>query len=208
MRTAAIVDYGMCNLDSVARAVEECGARPLVTGDAAELVHADRIILPGVGAFPDGMANLRERGLDDALRRHAADGIPLLGICLGMQLLAERGWELRETEGLGLVPGEVRRLQPSNGDTRIPHVGWNEVALERECALFRGIDSGSDFYFVHSYYLDCADPAAIVGRTAYCGRFPSAVARGNVFGVQFHPEKSQKRGFQVLRNFLSDRFAC
>jgi glutamine amidotransferase len=209
MRTAAIVDYGMCNLDSVARAIEECGARPLVTADPAALAEADRIILPGVGAFPDGMANLRDRGFDAALREQTALGIPLLGICLGMQLLAERGWELRETPGLALVPGQVRRLEPSNGDTRIPHVGWNEVTLERACALFDGIEPGADFYFVHSYHFDCADAAAVVGRTDYCGGFTSAVARGNVFGVQFHPEKSQKRGFQVLRNFLSDRLvAC
>jgi glutamine amidotransferase len=154
------------------------------------------------------MAHLRDRGFDQALREHTAQGIPLLGICLGMQLLAERGWEIRETAGLGLIPGEVRRLEPSNGDTRIPHVGWNQVAFARHCPLFEGIQSGTDFYFVHSYYLDCADAEAIVGRTAYCGGFTSAVARANVFGVQFHPEKSQKRGFHVLKNFLSDRLAA
>jgi imidazole glycerol-phosphate synthase subunit HisH len=209
MRTAAIVDYGMCNLDSVARAVEECGARPLVTADPAALAGADRIILPGVGAFPDGMAHLRERGFDSALREQTAQGIPLLGICLGMQLLADRGWEVRETAGLALVPGEVRRLEPSNGDARIPHIGWNEVSLDRKCALFDGIESGTDFYFVHSYHFVCADRAAIVARTDYCGGFTSAVARGTVFGVQFHPEKSQRRGLQVLRNFLADRLlAC
>ena len=173
-----------------------------------QVLTSGGIILPGVGAFPDGMAHLRDRGFDQALREHTAQGIPLLGICLGMQLLAERGWEVRETAGLGLIPGEVRRLEPSNGDTRIPHVGWNQVAFARNCPLFEGIQPGTDFYFVHSYYLDCADAEAIVGRTAYCGGFTSAVARANVFGVQFHPEKSQKRGFQVLKNFLSDRLAA
>ena len=203
MTRVAIVDYGMGNLDSVARAVEECGGVPVVTGRAADIGSANRIILPGVGAFPDGMRNLKERSLDKILHEQVAGkGIPLLGICLGMQLLATRGWEGGETAGLGWIDGEVRRLQPGEGNTRIPHVGWNEVFAIRESPLFRGIPEGKDFYFVHSYHFLCDDDRDVLARTPYCGGFVSAIGRGSVFGVQFHPEKSQRAGFQVLRNFL------
>ncbi len=204
MSAVAVVDYGMCNLDSVARAVEECGGHPLVTRDPAALERSTHIILPGVGAFPDGMRNLRNSGLDVALTRQVREcRIPLLGICLGMQLLATRGWEGGETAGLNLIPGEVHRLSPTTNQTRIPHIGWNEVAFERDCRLFDGIPSRRDFYFVHSYHFVCDDPSAVVARTPYCGTFVSAVRRDGVYGVQFHPEKSQRLGFRVLRNFLS-----
>lgn len=203
MTRVAIVDYDMCNLDSVARAVEECGGVPVVTGKAADIDTANRIILPGVGAFPDGMRNLKERSLDKILHEQVVEkGIPLLGICLGMQLLAARGWEGGETEGLGWIGGEVRRLQPPGGSARIPHVGWNEVFTVRESPLFRGIPEGKDFYFVHSYHFLCDNGGDVLARTPYCGGFVSAVGRGSVFGVQFHPEKSQRVGFHILRNFL------
>src|SRR5579862_1970149 len=143
----AIVDYGMGNLDSVARAIEECGGSPQVTGDPADLRRAARIILPGVGAFPDAMRNLRERLLDGVLAEQAIDrGIPLLGICLGMQLLASIGFEMEETAGLGWIEGEVRRLEPAGEDRRIPHVGWNSVFFEADTPLFRSIEPGRDFY--------------------------------------------------------------
>lgn len=204
MNTVAIVDYDMCNLDSVARAVEECGGRPLVTDRACDLETVSRIILPGVGAFPDAMRNIRERSLDMVLQEQVVQkGIPFLGICLGMQLMATMGWEVEKTEGLGYIGGEVRRLEPCGDDIRIPHVGWNEVHFSRESPLFRGIPSGRDFYFVHSYALHPHNEGDVLGCTPYGNGFVSAIQRGLIFGVQFHPEKSQRLGFQVLKNFLA-----
>ncbi len=203
MNRVAVIDYGMGNLDSVARAVEECGGAPVVTAGAADIGTANRIVLPGVGAFPDGMRNLRARSLDVILREQVMDKrIPMLGICLGMQLLATRGLEGGETEGLGWIDGDVGRLVPGGEDARVPHVGWNEVVVDRESPLFRGVPPGSDFYFVHSYHLRCTREEDVLARTPYCGGFVSAVARGLLFGVQFHPEKSQRTGFRVLKNFL------
>lgn len=201
--STAIVDYGMGNLDSVARAVEECGGNPVVTGDPGELSSAAHIILPGVGSFSDGMSELRGRGLDTVLAAEAGKRIPLLGICLGMQLLATTGHEGGETPGLGLIPGEVARLQATGTGTRIPHVGWNEVRPTRPCPLFEGIAPGKDFYFVHSFHFQCREPDDEAARTPYCGGFTSCVQRGSVFGVQFHPEKSQKPGLALLANFLA-----
>ncbi len=203
MNLVAIIDYGMCNLDSVARAVEECGGAALVTDQPRDLARANRIILPGVGAFPDAMRNLHARGFPAAMEEQVlGKQIPFLGICLGMQLLAERGFEVRETPGLGWIDGEVRRLEPTDEDRRIPHVGWNQVVPARPSPLFEGIAPDRDFYFVHSYAVRPAEEADVLGRTPYAGRFVSAVERGSVFGVQFHPEKSQRVGFQLLRNFM------
>jgi len=204
MKTVAIVDYGMCNLDSVRRAVEECGGTPIVTDRAEDLETATHIILPGVGSFRDGMQNLRQRSLDVILREQVVGRqIPFLGICLGMQMLAAKGWEGGETDGLGWIDGEVRKLEPAGEDRRIPHIGWNEVAVVGNPPLFDGIGSAKDFYFVHSYHLHCRNENDVLARTSYCGGFVSAVGRGQVFGVQFHPEKSQRAGFQLLKNFLS-----
>lgn len=197
-----MVDYGMCNLDSMRRALEECGASPHVTDDPRELEHAERIVLPGVGAFADAMRNLRERRLDEALKAQAAQRVPVLGVCLGMQLLASTGSEGGATAGLGLIPGEVVKLVPTSDSPRIPHVGWNEVTPHREHPLFSGLGAGKDFYFVHSYQFRCAQPGDALAGTPYCGGFTSVVARDHVMGVQFHPEKSQKSGFALLRNFL------
>lgn len=203
MKTVAIVDYGMGNLDSVARALEECGGRPVVTHQAADLKRASLIVLPGVGAFADGMRNIRRLGLDEVLREHVLEqGVPFLGLCLGMQLLATNGTEGEEIAGLGWIPGEVHRLRRETPGTRIPHVGWNEVVCTRPSPLFEGIPPGKDFYFVHSYHFVCRDEAHVLARTDYAGGFVSAVARDNIFGVQFHPEKSQRAGFQLLKNFL------
>jgi imidazole glycerol-phosphate synthase subunit HisH len=203
MNIVAIVDYGMCNLDSVARAVEECGGTPFVTDRPADLETASRIILPGVGAFPDAMQNLNERGLAATLREQAlAKQIPLLGICLGMQLLADRGTEVEVTAGLGIIAGDVTRMTPTADDRRIPHIGWNEVRLERPSVLFEGIESGKDFYFVHSYAVRPADDRDVLARTPYAHGFVSVLERGSVFGVQFHPEKSQRVGFRLIKNFL------
>jgi glutamine amidotransferase len=203
VQRVAIVDYGLCNLDSVRRAFETLGAAPFVTDSPGELEAADRIVLPGVGAFPDAMRGLRARGLDDALGALVLDeGVPFLGVCLGMQLLAAVGHEVEECKGLGWVEAEVVRLRGGPGE-RVPHVGWNEVRAARGSALFAGIPEGADFYFVHSYVVRCADGADVAATTPYCGGFTSAVQRGNVFGVQFHPEKSQGWGLRLLRNFLS-----
>lgn len=203
MKRVAIVDYGMGNLDSVARAVEECGGSPLVTEKPGDLKIANYIILPGVGAFAMGMQNIREQQLDEGLTEQViGKGIPFLGICLGMQLLATKGWEGGETVGLGWIEGEVKRLRPDGQNDRIPHIGWNEVIVTQPCPLFEGIPSGRDFYFVHSYHMSCRREHDVIARTPYCGSFVSAVRRDHIFGVQFHPEKSQRLGFQVLRNFL------
>jgi len=200
----AVVDYGMCNLDSVRRAFEELGAQPFVTDEPSELEHADQIVLPGVGAFPDAMRNLRARGLDDALTKQVIDnGAPFLGICLGMQLIAAKGFEVAETAGLGWVDGDVVRFDARTGE-RIPHVGWNDVEVEvdRALPLFAGIPPHADFYFVHSFHLACRDRRDVLATTPYGGGFVAAVNRDNVFGVQFHPEKSQRHGLRLLRNFL------
>jgi glutamine amidotransferase len=200
----AIVDYGMCNLDSVARAVEECGGTPLVTNEAHDLEIVTHIILPGVGAFSDAMRQIRQLSLDTVLQEQVLDNqIPFLGICLGMQLMATKGWEGGETEGLGLIEGEAKRLEPDTPDTHIPHIGWNEVHYVRDNPLFHGVRSGKDFYFVHSYHFCCRHEDDIIARTPYCGWFVSSICREHIFGTQFHPEKSQKLGFQVLKNFLS-----
>lgn len=204
MKRVAIIDYGMCNLDSIARAVEECGGNPLVTSAPKEALSCERVIVPGVGAFPDAMRNLKREGMDDALRELAlTQELPVLGICLGMQLLASRGTEVEDTEGLGLVEGVVKRLVPSKGDERVPHIGWNEVTATRAHSLFDKVRPGADFYFVHSFAFACAREEDVLATTPYCGSFASAVGKGNVFGVQFHPEKSQKAGFALLRNFLA-----
>ena len=203
MTRVVIIDYGMCNLDSVARAVEECGGRALVTQHPADLAGASHIILPGVGAFPDAMDRLRRTGMDAALREQVVgELIPFLGICLGMQLMATRGFEVRESPGLDLIPGEVRRLMPTGSRVRIPHIGWNEVQATEDCPLFTGIPARSDFYFVHSYHL-CCDMKFAAAHTPYADGFVAAVQRGNTFGTQFHPEKSQRLGFRLLANFLA-----
>lgn len=203
MKTVGVVNYGMGNLDSVARAVEECGGHPVVTNAGSDLERVSYIILPGVGSFAAGMENIRRFGLDKILIEQVkGKGIPFLGICLGMQLLAEKGYEGAETSGLGWLEAEVIRLEPSGPYERIPHVGWNEVVYKRNSPLFRDIPSGKDFYFVHSYHLMCRNEGDVIAFTPYCGDFMSAVNRDNIFGVQFHPEKSQKPGFQVIKNFL------
>ncbi len=202
VKSVAVVDYGMGNIDSVCRAIRECRHAPVVTNRPEDFRDADAIILPGVGAFGDGMANLRRNGLDAVLAEEVAAGCPVLGICLGMQLLADAGMENGETPGLGWVPGRVVRFRAAAPGERIPHVGWNEVFQKGACPLFAGIPSGKDFYFVHSYHFAVADPGHAVGVTPYCGEFVSVVQRDNVFGAQFHPEKSQQAGMRFLANFL------
>jgi len=204
MGRVAIVDYGGSNLDSMARAVASCGGDPLVTDRPAGLAEATHIILPGVGSFSHVMDRLRQLGLVEAMTREVWDNrIPFLGVCLGMQLMAARGTEGGESEGLGWIPGTVARLVPTERDRRIPHVGWNALALVREHPLLAGIPEGSDFYFVHSYRLECDREDDVLATTDYCGDTAAVVGLGHVVGVQFHPEKSQKVGLQLLSNFLA-----
>ena len=204
MKNVVIADYGMGNLDSVARAVQECGGNPLISQKAQDFQEAHYIILPGVGAFTTGMKHLLTSGLQEILYEQVINqGIPFLGICLGMQLLATKGLEGGETNGLGWIQGEVKRLKPDRPDTRIPHVGWNEVIFNNTSPLFKVIPTGKDFYFVHSYHFSCKYPQDVIAHTPYCTKFVSAVNKDNIFGVQFHPEKSQRLGFHVLKNFLS-----
>ncbi len=197
-----IIDYGMGNLNSVQRALEEVGAAVFISDSPADIKESSALLLPGVGAFPEGMDNLQSSGMVEAIRSAALeDRIPMLGICLGMQLLADIGDEGIETKGLGLIPGRVTRIKP-NADEKLPHIGWNEVHPTSPHPMFDGINPGTDFYFVHSYhYEQCeSDTAAI---TSFAGGITSAVARDNIWGVQFHPEKSSKPGLKLLENFIS-----
>jgi glutamine amidotransferase len=199
----AVVDYGIGNRRSVVKALEHVGADVSLTGDAERIAAADGLLVPGVGAFGAAMAALRETGLDRTIAAAAHGGVPVLGICLGMQLLFERSHELGVTEGLGLLAGEVTRLQVA-APLRIPHIGWNEVAFERASPLTDGLPrSGCPFYHVHSLAPRPADPADLVGTTEYGERFATIVERGLVFGVQFHPEKSSAQGLRMLRSFVT-----
>jgi imidazole glycerol-phosphate synthase subunit HisH len=204
MKKTAIIDYKAGNLDSVSRAVEECGGEPFITDNPEELERANYIILPGVGVFAVGMRILRGMGFEEALNEQVIrNGIPFLGICLGMQLLAKNGCEGGETEGLGWIDAEVIRFEPRSKEERLPHIGWNEVSFVKESLLFEGIESGKDFYFIHSYHMTCRNEEEVIARTPYCGGFVSSVGKKHIFGTQFHPEKSQRLGFKVLENFLS-----
>jgi imidazole glycerol-phosphate synthase subunit HisH len=200
--TVGIVDYGMGNRRSVQKALDHVGARSLLTADADQLRASDGLVVPGVGAFPQGMRNLGELGLDELVREWAGDGRPVLGICLGMQLLFDRSDELAPTRGLGLVPGHVSRLE--TGGLRVPHIGWNEVSFERPSPLTAGLPPGGcPFYHVHSLAAHPQEPDDVVATTVYGERFATIVARGTVFGVQFHPEKSSADGLRLLRNFVA-----
>lgn len=203
MRHVGIIDYGLCNIDSIARAVEVCGGKPTVTRDPDAMPDFDLLVLPGVGSFGAAMANLSGWGLAAAVKSKVASGTPLLGICLGMQLLAQSSEEGGVHEGLGLVPGEVVKLKTNLQAERIPHMGWNEVEQVREDALFEGISSGTEFYFVHSYHLRCRDEADVLARTSHCGSFVSVVRHENVVGTQFHPEKSWPAGHRLIANFVT-----
>jgi len=200
----AIVNYGMGNLASVRRAFEDIGSDAYIADRPAAIGNANRLVLPGVGAFSDGMQSLRENGWVDGLRATVLEKkLPLLGICLGMQMLASRSYEGGVTEGLDLVPGEVRRLDTLGCDLRIPHVGWNEVRFRTSDAIGDRIPDGSDFYFVHSYGLVPEHEEHLLATAPYGCDVTAVVRNGNVFGCQFHPEKSSRAGRQLLRNFMS-----
>jgi glutamine amidotransferase len=200
----AIIDSGIANLGSVRRALGELGAEAVVADSPNELRGAERLILPGVGSFSDGMATLRDRGWAEAIRHEVVDnGKRMLGICLGMHLLAAEGSEGGDIAGLGLIPGRVMRLDAMGCQERIPHVGWNEIRpVQAEHKLVSGIPDGTDFYFVHSYAFAPDERADVVAEFDYGVPLVAAIAHGTVWGTQFHPEKSSKAGFRILRNFL------
>ena len=202
MTTVGVIDYGMGNLKSICNALIYLGATPVVCTTAVEVQFCERLVIPGVGAYRAAMENLRARALIEPIGAHAAAGRPLLGICLGMQLLSTAGSEPEPTEGLGLIPGEVLPL-PDDPKHRVPHVGWNTARLERPHPLFEGIKPGLDWYFVHSYCFIPATTGDAAAITDYGVTFASIVARRNVMGVQFHPEKSQEHGLRFLENFTN-----
>ncbi|MCS7057176.1 MAG: imidazole glycerol phosphate synthase subunit HisH [Thermoflexales bacterium] len=205
----AVIDYGAGNLRNVCKALEHVGARLTLTDDPRVLERADKLVLPGVGAFADCQQGLKARGLFEPLRALAMSGKPLLGICVGLQLLFEVGEEMGEWEGLGLIPGRVVRFRFSqasheHAQLKIPHIGWNQLWLKQpNHPLLAGVRDGDYAYFVHSYHPQIADPAHVLAVTDYGYEFPSVVARGNVWGIQFHPEKSQDVGLRMLRNFVT-----
>ena len=214
MKRIAIVDYGLGNLFNVERALSVAGAEPLITSEPAALGAADGIVLPGVGAFGEGMQNLERLGLTSVIQRLARAGKPTLGICLGMQLLMDESEEFGRWPGLGLIPGRVIRFEPPPGDrVKIPQIGWNSIdgpapATEAwDGTLLDCLEPGAFAYFNHSYCVQTARPADCLAETEYGGtRFCSVVARANVMGCQFHPEKSAEAGLSLLRNFLT--FGC
>lgn len=196
----AIIDYGMGNLHSVSKAVERLGYEAVVTGDPAQILAAEGAILPGVGAFGDAMEHLRETGLDEVVKQYAASGNPLIGICLGMQLLFSSSEEHGQHEGLGLLPGSVVRFR---GDYKVPHMGWNRLSYKKsDSPIFRGIEEGH-VYFVHSFHAKPERESDLLAVTDYYQPVTAIVGRDNVYGMQFHPEKSGDIGMKLLGNFLT-----
>ena len=196
----AIIDYDAGNIKSVEKALLLLGQEVKITGDAQEILQADKVVLPGVGAFGDAMENLKKRGLDQVIRQVAESGTPFLGICLGLQLLFERSDEAPGVEGLGILKGEIRKIPQQEG-LKIPHMGWNSLHLEHNGRLFQGIKEGSYVYFVHSYYLRAEEEEIVKASTEYSTHIHASVEKGNVFACQFHPEKSSKYGLKILENF-------
>ena len=199
----AIVDYQMGNLRSVQKALEHVGTEALVTSNAEEIGQAEKIILPGVGAFGDAMRELRARNLVEPIKEQIEAGKPFLGICLGLQLLFEVGKEGGDHEGLGVIPGSVVRF-PKFDELKVPHMGWNQVGIAKDgCPLLNGVPEDAHFYFVHSYYVEPTNESDIWLSCDYGLTFCASVWRENVFATQFHPEKSQKDGLQILKNFAA-----
>jgi glutamine amidotransferase len=204
-KSITIIDYGMGNLRSVQKGFEKVGFDARVTDDPVVAAQADRLVLPGVGAFQDCMDNLREGGFIEPILRHVASGKPFLGICLGLQLLFSESEEFGLHRGLDVVPGRVRRfpadLRTDDETLKVPHMGWNQIDLQRPSPLFEGLSGGESVYFVHSYYVDPVDPAVVASTTDYGLTFCSSIWRDNVMATQFHPEKSQQVGLRILENF-------
>ncbi len=194
-----VVDYGMGNLRSVHKALEHVGFDAIVSGSPNDVRKAEKLVLPGVGAFGDAMRELRGRELVEPLLEGMEGGVPFLGICLGLQLLLGLSYEGGEQEGLGIFAGAVRRFDASG--LKVPHMGWNEAEVRNDCPIFAGLPKRVHMYFVHSYYADVEDNKVVAAETEYGIRFASALWKENIFGTQFHPEKSQRWGLKLLRNF-------
>ncbi len=198
----AIVDYGMGNLRSVQKAFERVGHAALITDRPEDVARAERVVLPGVGAFGDAMANLKRAELIDPIVKSISEGRPFLGICVGLQLLFAEGEEMGWHRGLDVLPGRVRRFPEGE---RVPQIGWNQIHIQSETPLLEGIPDGSFFYFVHSYYVDPESPDDVITTTDYGIDYTSIAGRGNALGIQFHPEKSQDLGLRILKNFAELR---
>jgi len=196
----AVIDYGMGNLQSVVGGLEKAGAQIQTAVSGDDIKNAEAIVLPGVGAFESGMSNLRDKGIIEPLKEIISEGIPFLGICLGMQLLFTESEEHGTHKGLNIIPGKVIRF--TDTDLKIPHMGWNQVDFAKPSTLCEGIKESPHYYFVHSFYCVPDNEDHVLGRTEYGVPFCSAVEKDNVFGTQFHPEKSQKTGLTLLRNFV------
>lgn len=197
----AIIDYDAGNIKSVEKALQKLGAQVVITKDAQTILNADKVILPGVGAFGDAMANLRKYELDKVIYQVVEKGTPFLGICLGLQLLFERSDETPGVAGLGILKGEILRI-PESGDLKIPHMGWNSLHLQNDGRLFCGLSEESYVYFVHSYYLKAQEEEIVKATTEYSVNIHASVEKGNVFACQFHPEKSSDVGLAILKNFV------
>jgi imidazole glycerol-phosphate synthase subunit HisH len=200
MQPIVIVDYGMANLRSVQKAFEKLGHAAVISSDPNQLSVAAKVVLPGVGAFRDAIGRLREAGFVQPLLEHVRAGKPFLGICLGLQLLFDKSFEDGEYEGLGLIAGDVVRFADLPG-LKVPHMGWNQLRFKPGCPLFRGLNDGAAVYFVHSYYAVPRDSAVVAAEADYPTPFAAAVWQDNILATQFHPEKSQKVGLTMLRNF-------
>ena len=197
----AIIDYGAGNLSSVKKALDYLGAESEITQDKEKILSASHVILPGVGSFGDAMKSMAERGLVEPVKQAACSGKPFLGICLGLQLLFESSEESEGVEGLGLIKGKIVQIPRDNG-LKVPHIGWNSVKINQKNGIFSGIEDGSYFYFVHSFYLKDAETDAVAATTEYGVDIECAVQKGNLCATQFHPEKSSRLGLQLLENFL------
>lgn len=197
----AMIDYDAGNIKSVEKALQKLGADVVITKDKETILHADKVILPGVGSFGDAMGNLKKYGLDKVIHEVVEKGTPFFGICLGLQLLFERSDETPGVEGLGILKGEILRI-PEKDELKIPHMGWNSLHLQNEGRLFKGLSENSYVYFVHSYYLKAEEEEIVKATTQYGVNIHASVEKGNVFACQFHPEKSSDVGLQILKNFV------
>lgn len=197
----AVIDYDAGNIRSVEKALLHLGQEVKITDNARDILSADKVVLPGVGAFGDAMDNLKRRGLDEVIRQVSERGTPFLGICLGLQLLFERSDEAPGVEGLGILPGEILKI-PAKEGLKIPHMGWNSLHLEHKGRLFQNVPEQSYVYFVHSYYLKAGEEETVKASTEYGVHIHASVEKGNVFACQFHPEKSSDVGLRILKNFV------
>ena len=194
----AIVDYGVGNLKSVQNALKTLNIPSIISSDNEEIAKSRSIIVPGVGAFPDAMKNMKDKGLDEVIKAAAKEGKPILGICLGMQLFFEESEEIEKCKGLGFLKGTIKKLE---GSIKIPHMGWNDLSFETYSPLLKGVKENSYVYFVHSYYAQVGEENIVNAYSTYEKKIPAIVSKGNIFGMQFHPEKSGEAGMKLLKNF-------